>query len=139
MLLPVSLASEAAMLKGKTAVVTGSTSGIGLGIAEALGKRGANIVLNGFGDKAEIERLRVRLTESCKVNVAYDGADMTKPDAIEAMLKSVLGAVDILVNNAGIQHVAPVEEFPVDKWNAIIALNLSAAFHTTRLALPALQ
>src|SRR5437773_8723872 len=115
MLLPVSLASEAAMLKGKTALVTGSTSGIGLGIAEALAKRGANIVLNGFGDKAEIERLRVRLTESCKVSVAYDGADLSKPDAIEAMLKPVLGrfgAVDILVNNAGIQHVAPVEEFP---------------------------
>src|SRR5437867_9981589 len=132
---------EAAM-KGKTAVVTGSTSGIGLGIAEALGKRGANIVLNGFGDKAEIERLRVRLIDSCKVNVAYDGSDMSKPDAIEAMLKSALGrfgAVDILVNNAGIQHVAPVEEFPVDKWNAIIALNLSAAFHTARLALPAMK
>src|SRR3989442_11771168 len=142
MLLPVSFASEAAKLKGKTAVVTGSTSGIGLGIAEALAKGGANIVLNGFGDKAEIERLRMRLTDSCKVNVAYDGADMSKPDAIEAMLKSALGrfgAVDILVNNAGIQHVAPVEEFPVDKWNAIIALNLSAAFHTTRLALPAMK
>src|SRR5437773_2854041 len=132
---------EAAM-KGKTAVVTGSTSGIGLGIAEALAKKGANIVLNGFGDKAEIERLRARLTDSCKVNVAYDGADMTKPDSIEAMMKSTIGrfgAVDILVNNAGIQHVAPVEEFPVDKWNAIIALNLSAAFHTTRLALPAMK
>ena len=127
------------MIKGKAALVTGSTSGIGLGIAEAFAKQGANIVLNGFGDKAEIERLRVRLTESCKVSVAYDGADLSKPDAIEAMLKSVLGAVDILVNNAGIQHVAPVEEFPVDKWNAIIALNLSAAFHTTRLALPAMK
>jgi len=130
------------MIKGKTALVTGSTSGIGLGIAEAFAKQGANIVLNGFGDKAEIERLRARLTESCKVNVAYDGADMSKPDAIEAMLKSALGrfgAVDILVNNAGIQHVAPVEEFPVDKWNAIIAINLSAAFHTTRLALPAMK
>ena len=127
------------MIKGKAALVTGSTSGIGLGIAEAFAKQGANIVLNGFGDRAEIERLRVRLTESCKVSVAYDGADLSKPDAIEAMLKSVLGAVDILVNNAGIQHVAPVEEFPVDKWNAIIALNLSAAFHTTRLALPAMK
>src|SRR5206468_12250155 len=130
MLLPVSLASEAAMLKGKTALVTGSTSGIGLGIAEALAKRGANIVLNGFGDKAEIERLRVRLTESCKVSVAYDGADLSKPDAIEAMLKPVLGrlsAVDIPVNNAGIQHVAPVGEFPADTRNAITALNLSAA------------
>src|ERR1700758_206718 len=139
MLLPVSLASEAAMFKGKTAVVTGSTSGIGLGIAEALAKGGANIVLNGFGDKAEIERLRVRLAESCKVNVVYDGADLSKADAIEAMMKSALGrfgAVDILVNNAGIQHVAPVEEFPVDKWDAILAINLSSSFHTIRAALP---
>src|SRR3989442_15692249 len=104
MLLPVSLASEAAMLKGKTAVVTGSTSGIGLGIAEALAKRGANIVLNGFGDKAEIERLRVRLTESCKGKVAYDGADMSKPGAIEAMLKAGpgrVGAVGIPRNKPG--------------------------------------
>src|SRR2546425_7213605 len=102
MLLPVSLASEAAMFKGKTAVVTGSTSGIGLGIAEALAKRGANIVLNGFGDKAEIERLRVRLASTHRVEVLYDDADMTRSDSIEAMLKSVLGrfgAVDILVNN----------------------------------------
>jgi 3-hydroxybutyrate dehydrogenase len=130
------------MLRGKTALVTGSTSGIGLGIAEALAKRGANIVLNGFGDKAEIERLRARLTDSCKVNVAYDGADMSKPDSIEAMMQAAIarfGAVDILVNNAGIQHVAPVDEFPVDKWNAIIAINLSAAFHTTRLALPGMK
>src|SRR5437867_13086398 len=118
MLLPVSLASEAAMLKGRTALVTGSTSGIGLGIAEALAKRGANIVLNGFGDKAEIERLRVRLTESCQVSVAYDGGDLSKPDAIEAMLKPVLGrfgAVEILGNNAGTQHVAPVEEFQIGR------------------------
>src|SRR2546426_10783985 len=130
------------MIKGKTALVTGSTSGIGLGIAEALAKQGANIVLNGFGDKAEIERLRARLTDSCKVNVAYDGADMSKPDAIEAMMKAAIGrfgAVDILVNNAGIQHVAPVDEFPVDKWNAIIAINLSASFHTVRLALPQMK
>src|SRR6266513_4415388 len=130
------------MMKGKTALVTGSTSGIGLGIAEAFAKQGANIVLNGFGERSEIERLRAGLAEKHRINVQYDGADMSKPDAIEAMMKSALGrfgAVDILVNNAGIQHVAPVEEFPVDKWDAIIALNLSAAFHTTRLALPAMK
>src|SRR6267143_1111463 len=128
---------EVPMMKGKTALVTGSTSGIGLGIAEALAKQGANIVLNGFGERSEIERLRARLAEKHHIDVQYDAADMSKPDAIEAMLKSALGrfgAVDILVNNAGIQHVAPVE-----KWNAIIAINLSAAFHTTRLALPAMK
>jgi len=130
------------MMKGKTALVTGSTSGIGLGIAEALAKQGANIVLNGFGERSEIERLRARLAEKHHIDVQYDGADMSKPDAIEAMMKTALarfGALDVVVNNAGIQHVAPVEEFPVDKWNAIIAINLSAAFHTTRLALPAMK
>jgi 3-hydroxybutyrate dehydrogenase len=130
------------MIKGKTALVTGSTSGIGLGIAEAFAKQGVNIVLNGFGERSEIERLRTRLASTHRVEVLYDGADMSKPEAIEAMMKSALGrfgAVDILVNNAGIQHVAPLEEFPVDKWNAIIAINLSAAFHTTRLALVAMK
>ena len=130
------------MMKGKTALVTGSTSGIGLGIAEAFARQGANIILNGFGERSEIERLRASLAEKHRIKVQYDGADMSKPDAIETMIKSALGrfgAVDILVNNAGIQHVAPVEEFPVDKWNAIIAINLSAAFHTTRLALPAMK
>jgi len=130
------------MMKGKTALVTGSTSGIGLGIAEAFAKQGANVILNGFGERSEIERLRSSLAEKHHINGQYDGADMSKPDAIETMMKSALGrfgAVDILVNNAGIQHVAPVEEFPVDKWNAIIAINLSAAFHTTRLALPAMK
>jgi len=130
------------MMKGKTALVTGSTSGIGLGIAEAFAKQGANVILNGFGERSEIERLRASLAEKHHINGQYDGADMSKPDAIETMMKSALGrfgAVDILVNNAGIQHVAPVEEFPVDKWNAIIAINLSAAFHTTRLALPAMK
>ena len=125
------------MLKGKNAVVTGSTSGIGLGIAEGFAKEGINLVLNGFGDAAEIEKLRAGLASKYGVKVLYDGADMSKPDQIEAMMKkalSGLGGVDILVNNAGIQHVAPVEEFPLAKWDAIIAINLSSAFHTTRVA-----
>ena len=126
------------MLKGKTALVTGSTSGIGLGIAKALAAQGANIVLNGFGDvdgpKGEIAGLGVK--------VAYHGADMSKPAEIDAMMKfaaAEFGQVDILVNNAGIQHVARVENFPVEKWDAVIAINLSSAFHATRLALPAMQ
>jgi 3-hydroxybutyrate dehydrogenase len=126
------------MLKGKTALVTGSTSGIGLGIAKALARQGANIVMNGFGDidgpKAEIEALGVK--------TVYHGADMSKPAEIADMMKfaaATFGRVDILVNNAGIQHVANVEEFPVDKWDAIIAINLSSAFHTTRLAIPAMK
>jgi len=130
------------MLKGKTALVTGSTSGIGLGIATRLAKDGANIVLNGFGDAAEIEALRKKLAAQCKVEVVYDGADMLKPETIAAMLRKAIerfGAVDVLVNNAGIQHVAPVDEFPVDKWDAIIAINLSSAFHATRAALPAMK
>jgi 3-hydroxybutyrate dehydrogenase len=130
------------MLKGRTALVTGSTSGIGLGIAEALAQQGASIILNGFGDKAEIERLRARIADKARVTVKYDGADMSRPEAIEAMMRAALaefGAVDVLVNNAGIQHVAPVDEFPVAKWDAILAINLNAAFHTTRLALPAMK
>ena len=126
------------MLKGKTALVTGSTSGIGLGIAKALAAQGAHIVLNGFGDiegpKAEISALGVK--------VAYHGADMSKPSEIEDMMKfaaAEFGQVDILVNNAGIQHVARIEDFPVEKWDAILAINLSSAFHATRLALPAMQ
>ena len=126
------------MLKGKTALVTGSTSGIGLGIAKALARQGANIVLNGFGDtqgpRAEIAALGVK--------VGYHGADMSKPGEIEAMMAysaAEFGRVDILVNNAGIQHVARIEDFPVERWDAIIAINLSSAFHATRLALPAMR
>jgi 3-hydroxybutyrate dehydrogenase len=127
------------VLKGKNAVITGSTSGIGLGIAEGFAAEGINLVLNGFGDAAEIEKLRAGLASKFGVKVLYDGADMSKPDQIEAMMRkaaSALGGVDILVNNAGIQHVAPVEEFPPAKWDAIIAINLSSAFYTTRIAVP---
>jgi 3-hydroxybutyrate dehydrogenase len=130
------------MLKGKTALVTGSTSGIGLGIAEALAARGANIVLNGFGDRAEVERLRARIADQHRVTVKYDAADMSRPDSIKAMIDSAtteLGGIDVLVNNAGIQFVAPVEDFPVEKWDAILAINLSAAFHTTRFAVPRMK
>ncbi|HCY15326.1 MAG: 3-hydroxybutyrate dehydrogenase [Curvibacter sp. GWA2_64_110] len=126
------------MLKGKTALVTGSTSGIGLGIAKALARQGANIVLNGFGDvegpKAEVAALGVK--------VAYHGADMSKAADIEDMMKfaaAQFGRVDILVNNAGIQHVARIEDFPPERWDAILAINLTSAFHTTRLALPAMR
>jgi 3-hydroxybutyrate dehydrogenase len=129
--------SEQYMLKNKTALITGSTSGIGLGIAKALARQGANIMLNGFGDvdaaKAEIAALGVQ--------VGYHGADMSRPADIEAMMSAAaaqFGQVDILVNNAGIQHVAAVQDFPTERWDAIIAINLSSAFHTTRLALPAM-
>ena len=128
--------------KGKTALITGSTSGIGLGIADALAAQGANIVLNGFGQAGEIEALRARIATEHGVPVRFDGADMSRPESIEAMMGKAIaefGVVDILVNNAGIQHVAPIEEFPVDKWNAIIAINLVAAFHTIRLALPGMK
>jgi 3-hydroxybutyrate dehydrogenase len=125
-------------LKGKTALVTGSTSGIGLGVALCLARQGANIVLNGFGDvagpKAQVEALGVK--------VAYHGADMSKPAEIEAMMAfaaDTFGGVDVLVNNAGIQHVANVEDFPVERWDAIIAINLCSAFHTSRLALPGMK
>ncbi len=130
------------MFIGKTALVTGSTSGIGLGIAQTLAAQGANIILNGFGDKAGIERLRAGLAERHGVQVRHDGADMSRQEDIETMMGKALaefGSVDLLVNNAGIQHVAPVDEFPVDKWYAILAINLSANFHTVRLALPAMK
>jgi 3-hydroxybutyrate dehydrogenase len=130
------------MLKGKTALVTGSTSGIGLGIATAMAKEGANVVLNGFGDAAEIEKIRAGLAKDHGVTVTYSPADMTKPDEIAAMIADAekeFGAVDILCNNAGIQFVSPIEEFPIDKWNAIIAIDLSSAFHTIRAALPKMK
>lgn len=126
------------MLKGKTALVTGSTSGIGLGIAKALAAQGAKLVLNGFGDvegaKAEVAALGAE--------VIYHGADMSKPGEIEDMMNFAaksFGRVDVLVNNAGIQHVARVEDFPIEKWDAVLAINLSSAFHATRLALPAMR
>jgi 3-hydroxybutyrate dehydrogenase len=128
-----------ATLRGKVAVVTGSTSGIGLGIARALAGQGADLMLNGFGDTRAIETLRQELAATHRVKVAYSGADVSKPTQIEDMIVQAsreLGRVDILVNNAGIQHVAPVHEFPVERWDAIIAINLSAAFHATRIALP---
>ncbi len=119
-------------LQGKTALVTGSTSGIGLAIARALAGEGARVILNGFGDPAEIRTLQDEL------GAGYSGHDLTRAEEIEKMMAEA-GDVDILVNNAGTQHVAPVDEFPVDKWNLIIALNLSAAFHTTRLAVPGMK
>ena len=130
------------MFIGKTALVTGSTSGIGLGIARTLAAQGANVILNGFGDSQEIARLRAELSEENDVQVRYDGADISRPEAIEDMMGKALaefGSIDLLINNAGIQHVAPVDEFPVDKWYAILAINLSAGFHTVRLALPAMK
>ena len=129
-------------LAGKTALVTGSTSGIGLGIAHALAAQGANIVFNGFGDAAMIDQLQKSTASDHGVQTSYSGADMSKPAEIEQMMKEAaarFGGVDILVNNAGIQHVANIEDFPVDRWDAVIAINLTASFHTTRLALPHMQ
>ena len=123
-------------LQGKVALVTGSTSGIGLAIARTLAGAGAKVMLNGFGDPAEIDRLKA------EIGVSHDGADLSDPAAIERMMAHCadeLGKADILINNAGIQHVAPVDQFPVEKWDAIMAINLSAVFHTTRLALPAMK
>jgi 3-hydroxybutyrate dehydrogenase len=130
------------ILAGKSAVVTGSTSGIGLGIATAFAAHGANVMLNGFGDEEEIESLRADISDEHGVDVIYSPADMTKPAEITAMfadVKGEFGGVDILVNNAGIQHVSPVEEFPIEKWDAIIAINLSAVFHCTRAVIPMMK
>jgi 3-hydroxybutyrate dehydrogenase len=125
-------------LKGRTALVTGSTSGIGQGIAELYAAEGANVVLNGFGDADAIGKLRASLAKDHGVRIDYDGADMSKAAEIEAMMKRI-GDIDILVNNAGIQFVSPVDEFPPERWDAIIAINLTSAFHTTRLALPSMK
>src|SRR5215831_18005540 len=130
------------MLKGKSAIVTGSTSGIGLGIARALAGQGSAVMLNGLGDAAEIERIRSRMEREHGVEVLYSSADMQRPADIQKMVEEAaqaFGGVDILVNNAGIQHVAPVDEFPPERWDAIIAINLSAAFHATRVALPVMK
>ena len=127
------------MLKGKTALVTGSTSGIGFGVARALAGQGCNVMLNGFGDPAAIERMRVALERELGVRVAYDASDLTKPALVAELVGRTvreLGGVDVLVNNAGIQHTAAVDAFPPEKWDAILATNLSAAFHATRTALP---
>jgi 3-hydroxybutyrate dehydrogenase len=129
-------------LKAKTAVVTGSTSGIGLAVARALAREGANVVINGFGDAAEIEQLRAAIESEFGVRALYSPADMTKPAEIAEMIRTAektFGSVDILVNNAGIQHVSPIEEFPIEKWDAIIAINLSSAFHAIRAAVPGMK
>ena len=129
-------------LKGKTAVVTGSTSGIGLGIAEAFASAGLNVVLNGFGEHDEIERTRKRLQTGFDIGVNYSAADMSKPAEIAQMMAEAaetFGSVDVLVNNAGIQHVEAIETFPPQKWDAIIAIDLASAFHTIRAALPAMK
>jgi 3-hydroxybutyrate dehydrogenase len=129
-------------LRGKTALVTGSTSGIGLGIAHALAAEGCAIMLNGFGDAGEIDRVKRDIAHRHEVKVAHHPADVSQPDQIRRMIADTaaqLGPVDVLVNNAGIQHVAPIEQFPDDKWDAIIAINLSAAFHATKAVLPAMR
>jgi 3-hydroxybutyrate dehydrogenase len=129
-------------LKNRNAIVTGSTSGIGLAIARALGKEGANIMLNGLGDPAAIEAERAAIEKDFGVKAVYDPANMTKPDEIRAMIRAAedrLGSADILVNNAGIQHVAPIEEFPPESWDMILAINLSAAFHAMAAAIPGMK
>jgi 3-hydroxybutyrate dehydrogenase len=130
------------MLKNKTAVITGSTSGIGLAYAHAFAEQGANIVINGLGDADEIEATRAAIEKDFGVRCVYSAANMMKPDEIATMIENAeneFGSVDILVNNAGIQHVSPVDEFPIDKWDAIIAINLSSAFHAIRAALPGMK
>src|SRR5580698_3163411 len=130
------------MLKGKSALVTGSTSGIGLAIARAMAAQGANVTINGFGDKAAIEKERSGIEKEFGVKAVYSAADMTKPAEITDMVKTAektFGSLDVLVNNAGIQFVSPIEDFPIDKWDQIIAINLSAAFHAIRAAVPGMK
>jgi 3-hydroxybutyrate dehydrogenase len=130
------------MLKGKTALVTGSTSGIGLGIAEALAAKGADVMLNGFGDADAIAALRNRIADQFGVKVGYDGADLSKPDQIKTLIEHAteeLGKIDILVNNAGIQFTSPIEEFPPERWEAVIAINLSAVYYGMHYALPGMK
>ncbi|UYY76747.1 3-hydroxybutyrate dehydrogenase [Sphingomonas sp. R1] len=129
-------------LKGKSAIVTGSTSGIGLAYAKALAAEGANVLINGFGDADAIEKERAALAETSGGKALYDAADMTKPEAIAAMVaraEAEFGAVDIVISNAGIQHVAPIDEFPIEKWDAILAINLSSTFHLMRAAIPGMK
>lgn len=129
-------------LAGKTAIVTGSTSGIGLGIARTLAESGANVVLNGFGQSSEVDRTREELARTCQVDVRFNGADISRAEQVVDLVRSTeseLGAVDILVNNAGIQHVAPIDEFPPEKWDAVLAINLSGAFHAIRAAVPGMR
>ena len=129
-------------LKGKVALVTGSTSGIGLGIAQALAAQGADLMMNGFGDAAEIERLRTQIAGQFGVRVGYSDADISKPAAIRAMVAEAartLGSVDILVNNAGIQFTSPIEDFPDEQWDRVIAINLSGVFHATKAAIPLMK
>jgi 3-hydroxybutyrate dehydrogenase len=130
------------MLKGKTALVTGSTSGIGLATAQALAADGANIMINGFGDKAAIEQVRVGLEKDFGIKALYSAADMSKPAEIAAMIATTekeFGSLDVLVNNAGIQHVANIEDFPAERWDAVIAINLSSSFHTIHAAIPGMK
>lgn len=130
------------MFKGKSAIVTGSTSGIGLGIAKALASQGVNVMLNGFGDANELKATRAQLESQYGIRALHSGADMAQPKQIQTMVAQaveIFGGVDILVNNAGIQHVAPIDEFPVDKWDSIVAINLTSAFHTIRTALPMMK
>jgi len=130
------------VLAGKTAVVTGSTSGIGLGIARAMAKAGANVLINGFGDAAAVEAERTGIEKDFKVKAIYSPADMSKPAEIAGMIKlaeTSFGSVDVLVNNAGIQFVSPIEDFPIEKWDAILAINLSSAFHAIRAAVPGMK
>ncbi|MGC9158436.1 MAG: 3-hydroxybutyrate dehydrogenase [Terracidiphilus sp.] len=140
--IPDKMSRGGSMLKGKVAVVTGSTSGIGLGIAQALAAAGCSIMMNGFGDPHEIEQLRLGIEKNFAVKALFNGADLSKGDQCAELIRDAqarLGPVSILVNNAGIQHVSPIESFPVDRWDAIIAINLCSSFHTIRTALPGMK